>query len=62
MELLPSELRRQLPPIRKIHNPAAEGLAMVYAKLLTHDTGVTMGCLSALRVPAPPLQANAYFH
>ena len=41
MELLPGELRRQLPPIRKIHNPADEGQFMIYAKLFTPHTGVT---------------------
>jgi hypothetical protein len=33
MELLPDELRRQLPPIREIHSD--EGQCMIYAKLFT---------------------------
>src|SRR5262245_50067536 len=41
MELLPSELRRKLPPIRKIHNPADDDQCMIYAKLFTPHTGVT---------------------
>jgi hypothetical protein len=41
MELLPGELRRRLPPIRKIHTPADEGQCMIYAKLFTPNTGVT---------------------
>ena len=40
MELLPDELRRQLPPIRKIHDLAAEGQYKIYAKLFTRNTGV----------------------
>jgi len=38
MELLPDKLRRQLPPIRKIH--CDEGQYMIYAKLFTYS-GVT---------------------
>ena len=41
MELLPDDLRRQLPPIRKIHNPAAEGQCMIYARLFTQRSGVS---------------------
>src|SRR5947207_473776 len=35
MELLTDELRRQLPPIRKIHDLAGEGQCIIYAKFLT---------------------------
>jgi hypothetical protein len=35
MELLPDELRRQLPPIRKIHSD--EWQYMIYAKLFTYS-------------------------
>ena len=41
MELLIDELRQQLPPIRKIHNPADDGLCMIYARFLTSSFDVT---------------------
>src|SRR4051812_454348 len=40
MELLTDELRLQLPPIRKIHNPAGEDQCMIYAKFLTGSSKV----------------------
>jgi hypothetical protein len=41
MELLPDKLRSQLPPIRKIHNPAEEEYCMIYARLFTPTSDVT---------------------
>jgi hypothetical protein len=41
MELLPDELRRQLPQIRKIHSPSDENQCMIYAKFFTPHSGVT---------------------
>ena len=41
MELLPEELRRKLPPVRKIHNPAQDEQCMIYAKFFTPTSGVT---------------------
>ena len=41
MELLTDELRRQLPPIRKIHNPIEEEQCMIYGKFFTPRSGVT---------------------
>jgi len=40
MELLTDELRRQLPLIRKMHNPADENRRMIYAKFFTPHSGV----------------------
>ena len=40
MELLTDELRRQLPLIRKTHNPADEDRRMIYAKFFTPHSGV----------------------
>jgi hypothetical protein len=40
MELLTDELRRQLPSIRKLHNPADEDRCMIYARFFTLRTGV----------------------
>ena len=40
MELLTDELRRQLPLIRKIHNPATEDQCMIYARFFTPSSGV----------------------
>jgi hypothetical protein len=39
MELLTDELRRQLPPIRPIHNQ--DGHCMIYARFFTPTSGVT---------------------
>ena len=41
MELLPNRLQSQLPPIRKIHNPAEDEYCMIYAKLFTPTSGLT---------------------
>jgi len=41
MELFDDELRRQLPAIRKIHNPVADDQCMIFAKLFTPTSGVT---------------------
>jgi len=41
MELLPDELRRQLPVIRKIHVPSNEDQCMIYAKFFTPHSNVT---------------------
>jgi hypothetical protein len=41
MQILPHKVRRQLPPIRKIHNPAEDEYCMIYAKLFTPTSGVT---------------------
>jgi len=43
MELLTDELRRQLPQIRKIHNPAQEDQWMIYAKFSTRTFYVAEG-------------------
>jgi hypothetical protein len=39
--LLDDELRRQLPPIRKIHDPTGDEQLMMYAKFFTPTSGVT---------------------
>ena len=41
MELLPDELRRQLPLIRKQHNHADEDLCMISVKFFTPRSGVS---------------------
>ena len=41
MELLTDELRQQLPPIRKIHNPIEDEQCMIYAKVFAPGSGVT---------------------
>jgi hypothetical protein len=41
VELLPDELRRQLPLIHKEHNLANEGLCMIYARFFTPHSGVS---------------------
>src|SRR6476646_4939460 len=41
MALLPNEVRQQLPPIRKYHNPFDDHRCMIYARLYTPHSGVS---------------------
>ena len=41
MELLPDELRQQLPLIRELHDPADKDGCIIYARLFTQHTGVS---------------------
>ena len=41
MELLPDELRQQLPSIHKFHNPSDQAHTMIYARFFTINSGVT---------------------
>ena len=40
MTLLDDDLRRQLPPIRKFHNPADDEQRMIFAKVFAPKSGV----------------------
>src|ERR1044072_4017043 len=40
MELLPDELRQELPLIRKVHDSGNESQCIIYARLFTPHTGV----------------------
>ena len=41
MELLPEELRKQLPRIRGLDSPPLDAYRMIYARLFTEHTGVS---------------------